>query len=314
MIPGPSVNSIISDLFPNMKRLFISLVLLYGSLCRAESTSVPVEVTEVGPNLLVFATSSGNVIASVGEDGVLLIGTPSAASTEEISKIVASRTKALARYVVIWPEDMAHSQGDADWGRRGAFVAMQEKALERLGGHAMGPPMPLPPRLKQLGVDRPRVAFSEVLTFDLNGEAIHVVHQPPGYSDADAIAHFHLANLIYLGEVFPGDGYPEIGTQLGGNLDGLLKTLGAWGGGSFRIVPARGKIASGSDVKTFHDMILNVRDRVQHSIASGESEAQIVAEHPTAQFDARWGHGRIRPDEFVQAIYRVVSTTRTSPK
>jgi cyclase len=163
-------------------------------------------------------------------------------------------------------------------------------------------------------VDRPRVAFSEVLTFDLNGEAIHVVHQAPGYSNADAIAHFHVANLIYLGEVFPGDGYPEIDPQLGGNLDGLLKTLGSWSSGSFRIVTARGKIASGTDVKAFQDMILNVRDRVQHSIEAGKSEEQIVSEHPTAQFDARWGHGRVGPEKFVQAIYRVVNGARGKPK
>ena len=297
-----------------MTRVFIPLILLSGSYSWAESTSAPTEVTEIGPKLLVFGTTSGNVIASVGEDGVLLIGTPSAASTEEISNILASRTKASARYVVIWPEDMARSEGDAGWGRRGAFVAMQERALERLGGHAMGPPIPLPSPLKQLGVDRPRVAFSEVLTFDLNGEAIHVVHQPPGYSDADAIAHFHLANLIYLGEVFPGDGYPEIGPQLGGNLDGLLKTLGSWSGGSFRIVPARGNVANGGDVKAFHDMILNVRDRVQHSIEAGHGEEQTVAEHPSAEFDARWGHGRVRPDEFVQAIYRSLHAMRSNPK
>jgi hypothetical protein len=314
MMAGRFLNSIILRSFPNMKPLFLSLALLYGSSSWAQSTSGSVEVTEVGPNLVVFGTRAGNVVASIGEDGVLLLGTPSTGSTEEISKILASRTKAAARYVVIWPQDMTHSEGDAGWGQRGAFVAMQEKALERFGGHAMGPAIPLPPRFKQLGVDRPRVAFSEVLTFDLNGEAIHVVHQPPGYSNADAIAHFHVANLIYLGEVFPGDGYPEIDQQLGGNLDGLLKTLGSWSSGTFRIVPARGKIASGSDVKAFHDMILNVRDRVQRSIEAGQSEKQIVAEHPSAQFDVRWGHGHVRPDEFVQAIYRVVSATRSNTK
>ena len=36
-----------------------------------------VNVTEVTPNVVVFATSSGNVVASVGPDGALLIGTPS---------------------------------------------------------------------------------------------------------------------------------------------------------------------------------------------------------------------------------------------
>ncbi len=269
----------------------------------AAETQEAVQVTEVTPNLLVFATSTGNVIASVGPDGALLVGTPSAASTPEISSILARRTKSAVRYVVIAPQDTAHSEGDAGWGSRGAFVAMQENALDRLGGHAMGAPKPLPPRLIELGVDRPRVAFSEVLTFDLNGEAIHAVHQPPGYSNADAIVHFHVANLIYLGEVFPGDGYPRIDLEQGGKLDGLVSLLNRWTGNTLRIVPARGKVTTGADVKAFHDMIVTVRDRVQHLIAAGRTENQVLAEHPTAEFDARWGRGRVRPDEFVQEIY-----------
>src|SRR5580658_6795150 len=79
-------------------------------------------VAEITPGLLVFSTAAGNVVASVGPDGALLVGTPSAASTPRISNILASRTKSPVRYVVIAPQDLVHSEGDAGWGRRGAFV------------------------------------------------------------------------------------------------------------------------------------------------------------------------------------------------
>lgn len=262
-----------------------------------------VGMTEITPNVVVFATSSGNVVASVGPDGALLVGTPSAASTASINKILATRTKSPVRYVVIYPQDLARSQGDAGWGRLGAFVVTQELALERLGGHAMGPPRPLPSRLTELGVDRPRVSFSEVLSFDVNGEAIHVVHQPPACTNADAIAHFHVANLIYLGEVFPGDGYPSIDAAQGGKLDGVIRLLSAWTAPIFHIVPAHGKVVTGAEVKTFRDMIVTVRDRVQQKIAAGETETQVVADHPTSDFDAQWGHGRVTPDNFVREVY-----------
>jgi hypothetical protein len=262
-----------------------------------------VQLTEISPNTLVFATGSGNVVASVGPDGALLVGTPSAASTEQISSILSQRTKSNIRYVVIFPEEPAHSEGDAGWGRRGAFVAMQENALERLGGHAMGPAKPLPNRLLNLGVDRPRVAFSEVLTFDLNGDAVHIVHQQPGFSNADAVAHFHAAKVIYLGEVFPGDGYPNLDAAQGAKLDGLIKQL-SWTSETLNIVPARGKVTTGTDVQAFRDMITTVRDRIQKRIAAGRPEDQIVAEHVSAEFDARWGHGRVTPDAFVRELYR----------
>src|ERR1700731_2969902 len=102
-----------------------------------------VTVTEITPQVLVFGTTAGNVVASVGTDGALLVGTPSADSTVRISSILAERTRTSVRYVVIAPQDTAHSEGDAGWGRLGALVAMHENALQRIGGDGMGPPPPL---------------------------------------------------------------------------------------------------------------------------------------------------------------------------
>jgi hypothetical protein len=265
-----------------------------------------VSVAEITPTVLVFSTTAGNVIASLGPDGALLVGIPSAASTPFIARALATRTKSPVRYVVIAPSNPVLSEGDAGWGRLGAFVAMHENALQRIGGNVMGALQPLSARFIELGVDRPRVAFSEVLAFDLNGESIHVVHKKPGYSNADALVHFHVAKLIYLGEVFPGDGYPAIDSSQGGTLAGLLDTIEGWTDPSFHIVPARGAVTNGPALKEFRDMIVTVRDRVQHLLSQGRTESQVLAQHPTTDLDARWGHGRVPPDLFVSEIYRAL--------
>src|SRR5262249_39193369 len=189
--------------------------------------------------------------------------------TEQIANILASRTKSPFRAVVIAAQDIAHSQGDAGWVRQGAFVAMQENALFRLGGGGMSVPKPRPGQFEGLRVERPRIAFSEVLKFDVNGDAIHIVHQKPAYSDADFIAHFHSANLVYLGDVFPGDGYPEVDSAQNGTLDGFLSTLEPWTMGNMRFVPARGAVVSTVEVKAFRDMIATVRDRIQAMAKAG---------------------------------------------
>jgi cyclase len=284
--------------------VLLGLFLVLAGDCALGADQDAVGATEITPTLVVFSTTAGNVVALVGPDGALLVGTPAAASTARISSMLASRTKSAIRYVVIAPQDSAHSEGDAGWGRLGAFVAMQENALRRLDGDTMGAPPPLPPRFVKLGVDRPRIAFSEVLAFDLNGESIHVVHQKPGYSDADAIVHFHVAKVIYLGEAFPGDGYPAIDAAQGGTVDGLVNTIEGWTDRSFHIVPARGKVTNGAAVKALRDMIVTVRDRIQHRLDAGRTESEIVAEHLTADFDAEFGHGRVGPDEFVHDVYR----------
>ena len=280
-----------------------TLFLLFSAALSAQT----VTVTEINPTVLLFATPTGNVIASVGPDGALLIGTPSASSTEQISDILAKRTKSPLRYVVIAPQNPEHSEGDAGWLKRGAFVAMHENALGRLGGHGMGSTRPLPQHLLALNVDRPHIAFSEVLTFDINGDSVHVIHQPPAYSDADSIVHFHAGNVLYFGDVFPGDGYPEIDAAQGGKLDGIVSILKGWTSDKVRIVPARGKVMTGADVKAYCAMITAVRDRVQHLIDDGKSEQDTIAAHPTLEFDSHWGNGRIKPDTFVHEVYTALA-------
>src|SRR6266571_2440482 len=140
--------------------MLIGFVLWFASQS-ASTAQETAGVTEITPNVLVFATRTGNVVALVGPDGALLIGMPSADSTARISSELAGRTKSPARYVLIAPEDPAHSEGDAGWGRRGAFVAMQEKTLERIGGHVMGAPKPPSEEFVKMGDDRPRETISE---------------------------------------------------------------------------------------------------------------------------------------------------------
>jgi cyclase len=290
-----------------------------GRASNSETATVPiddaqehVEVTQISPQVLVFATSSGNVLASVGPDGALLIGTPSITSTPQISEMLAKRTKSPVRYVVIAPQDPAQSQADAGWGKLGAFVIMHENALQRIGGHAMGSPSALPERLVKLGVDRPHVAFSEVVTFDMNGDSVHIIHQKPGYSDADSVVHFHVAKVVYLGEVFPGDGYPMIDAAQDGSLNGVVDML-SWTDKTFHIVPARGAVATGADVKEFRTMLVTLRDRVNALVKEGRTEDQIVAAHHSAGFDARWGHGHVSPDAFVRELYRAAKEPKATP-
>ena len=124
------------------------IVLLFTSLAMIPVLAFAadeVQVTEVTPTTLIFSTNAGNVVASVGPEGALLVGTPSASSTASISQILASRTQSPFRYVVIWPEPESRSDGDAGWRKRGAFVAMHENALRRVGGAAMGAPQALRP-------------------------------------------------------------------------------------------------------------------------------------------------------------------------
>jgi hypothetical protein len=57
-------------------------------------------------------------------------------------------------------------------------------------------------------------------------------------------------------------------------------------------------VTDGATVKALRDMIVTVRDRIKR-----RTESEIQAEHPTSEFDAEFGHGRVQPDQFVHEVY-----------
>ena len=46
-----------------------------------------------------------------------------------------------------------------------------------------------------------------------------------------------------------------------------------------------------------------LRDRITRLIRDGKSIDETVAAKPTADFDAKWGNGPIRPDQIVEEVY-----------
>jgi cyclase len=275
-----------------MRRLLAALLVLASPL----AAQAPTEIT---PSFLLYATPAGNVAVAIGTAGVFVLGPVSVANTQQVQNDLASRTRVAARYVVMTEQPLAQSQGDGGWGKLGAFVAAHEVIQARLRSEAG--------RLAGIGAEIPRMAFSEVLKFSLGGQEIHAVRQPPGHSASDVLVHFENVGIVYLGELLPGDGYPMIQVSQEASIDSLIATLDPWTArGRDKFIPARGAPETSTDVAAFRDMLVTVRDRVKAAKQQGRSEDQVVASHPAASFDARYGHGRIASDDFVRSIYRTV--------
>jgi len=256
-----------------------------------------VAVNEIVPGVLVLTTSAGNSIASVGPDGAVVIGVQTPATTPAIEAELARRTRSPRRYVLLSPGDSTVVAGDAGWGAFGAVAVVHEWNRPKLEEWARLPGAPrtaLPP-----------ITYSEVIAFDLNGESIHVVHMPPGYSNDDAIAHFHHSGVVHLGGAFTSDGYPAVDFSQSGSIDGMIETVGRFtdSPASNRFVPKRGPVATTAQLRDYHRMLVQVRDTVRRMTKAGATEAQVVAAKPTATFDARWGKGPVPPDAFVRMVF-----------
>lgn len=259
-----------------------------------------IRTQELAPGALLIVDHNRNLLASVGPDGAFLVGPQTAGSAARLEPLLHRATRSATRYVVLAPVDSGQLIDDAGWSATGAFVTTHEWMRPRLRKWA-----------RSQGVDTngtklPVITYSEVIAFALNGEDIHTVHMPAGYSNADAITHLHKANVVHLGGAFTSDGYPRINLELKGTIGGLIETVGRFldGDESTLFLGDRGRVARRVDLRAYHAMLVAVNDRVQALADSGLSEDAIVRATPTAALDARWGKGPVSAEAFVRAVYR----------
>jgi hypothetical protein len=258
-----------------------------------------VRVTPLSEHVVLLQSPRSNMVASVGAEGAVIVGEMDTMSAAAVADSLAARAASPRRLVMAMAGLASVGQADAGWDARGALVVMQEFAVRR-----MQRPPPGDAHLR-----RPRSQFSQFFSIELNDEPIHAVRQEPGYADSDVLVHFEGSNVIYLGEAFPGDGYPRIDAALSGTVEGLLKTLDPWArpdrpDSKSRFVGARGAVASSGDILAFRDMIRSVSQEIRRLRQAGRSLDQVIAAHPTAAYDQRWGHGLISAESFVRDLYQ----------
>lgn len=268
--------------------LAATLLLMLPALVKAQ-----VRVTSLADNVILLQTSSGNLVASAGREGAVLVGAVDTTSAAAVADSLTARSGSPRRFVIAMAGLGSMGQADAGWDSRGAFVIMQEFAVRRMS------------RTTKPGLRRPRAEFSQFFSLELNEESLHAVRQEPGYATSDVLVHFENNDVVYLGESYPGDGYPRIDSTLGGTVAGLLQTLEPWTGSrNTRFVGARGALATGADIRAFRDMVIAVRDRVRTMKEAGRSIDDVIAARPTAPYDERWGRGLVKADAFIRDLYR----------
>ncbi|MDX2219306.1 MAG: MBL fold metallo-hydrolase, partial [Burkholderiales bacterium] len=65
-----------------------------------------------------------------------------------------------------------------------------------------------------------------------------------------------------------------------------------------------GPLSNKAELKAYRDMLATVSGRVKAQIAAGKKLEEIIAAKPTADYDAKWGGGFIKPDKWAELVVR----------
>lgn len=285
----------------------LALAFVFGALSPFASLRAQQPVVALLPiakDLYLWQGAAGNSVVAVSKPGIAIVGPQLAAEQAALAHAIAGVTPLPVRFVMLTGHPTVDTDRDANWARAGAITIVEEHTGYRIGKGLRDQfgknAVPLSaPAMATLG-------FSEVQQIHLTEEDIHVVRQKPGNTSSDISAHFEEAKVIYLGESVRMDAYPTIDEAHGGSLNGLIETSAkfmSWPA-TTKFVPGHGNVLSPFELKTYHDMLVAVRDRVKSLKESGQSLDAIVAARPSAAFDDMWKADATAAKALVTAAYK----------
>lgn len=271
---------------------------------------VQIRGEKVRGNLYMLSGGGGNMSVFVGHDGVLLIDAMFAPLHGKILEAVEGVADGggTVRRLISTHNHYDHVDGNAAFGAEGVTIIAHQAVRELMGEVWTHPMMPreIPAYPKEA---LPDLTFSERLTLYWNGEEVRLRHFPNAHTRGDCVVFFRKTNVIHLGDLLFGGGYPFIDVPHGGSIGGIIAALGEvlkTIDEDTRIIPGHGPLYSVEDLRGYLSMLKTVRSRVENLVREGKSEDEVVAAKPTADFDAVY-KGAFGADDFVRVVYTDLS-------
>lgn len=291
---------------------------------RAAERGTSLEILPVQHGIHLIAGAGGNIVAQVGEQGVLLVDSGEDGVSGDVLAAVRSLSSGPIRYVINTSADADHTGGNEALSRAGANEAanvpgnfgfaieyapiLAREAVYRRMSAPQGPQSPRP-----FAAWPTSTFFSPKKTMWFEG-GIEILAQPDAHTDGDLIVYFRQADVIAAGDVFVTEGYPVIDRARGGSIQGLIDaanrlidiTIPRFNqqGGTL-VVPGHGRICNEADLVEYRDMITIVRDRVERMTDAQMTLEDVVAARPTRDYDGVFGadDGPWTTRMFVEAVY-----------
>ena len=259
------------------------------------------EIQKLADDLFVIRIpGEAAVVAHVSADGVTLVDGASAAASDALLKAVASLPGAgpvQTLFNTHWHPEQTGSNETI--GKAGKTIIAQENTRLWTTTDVIWPWNGK--KFKRLPkIAQPNKTF--YTTAQLKPGIRYGYIPDAAHTDGDLYVYFEKQNVIAVGDVMYGEGWPVVDYATGGWIGGIvggLQRLLSLCNDTTRLVPARGPVLTVADLKAQYDMYGKIYERLTTLLNRGRGPGEAVAANPTKEFDAKMGN----PDEFVRRAF-----------
>jgi cyclase len=288
-------------------------VMMAGAVGRAQGqqdfSKVQIKVTKVSGNIYMLEGEGGNIAASVGEDGIVIVDDQFAPLAEKIQAALKGLgiTDKPVRFVINTHYHGDHTGGNEPFANTGSTVIAQDNVRKRLesggaAGNGGSVRMDVKPAPKAA---LPVITFEHDVTVHLNGEDIRALHFPAGHTDGDAVIFFPKNNVVHMGDDFVRYGFPFIDVTSGGSVQGMIEAMekaSAQLPKDVKVIPGHGAISNLDDVREFVKMLKETSAAVQGAIDARKTVEQMKQEKILEPWK-KWSGDFIDSDKFIETLY-----------
>ena len=274
---------------------------VYAGARAAGQVTLPPNTARLADDLfLVTVPGEANVIAQTTGGGVVLVDGCSAASADALMKLVASLPGGGPVHTLFnthWhPEQVGSNELI---GKAGKTIVAHENTRLWLAADVKWPWNGK--EFKRLPkVAQPTKTFYTTGTLESGVKYGYI--PDAAHTDGDMYVLFPQQNVLAVGDVMSGQGWPVVDWTTGGWIGGIvggLQRLQTLVYAEPRIIPGRGPVLRQADLKAQLEMYGAIYDRLTQLLNKGRGPSEAVDAKPTKEFDAQMGNG----DEFVRRSF-----------
>jgi glyoxylase-like metal-dependent hydrolase (beta-lactamase superfamily II) len=250
--------------------------------------------------------AGGNIGASVGEDGIVIVDDQYAPLAERIQQALKGIADKPVRFIINTHYHEDHTGGNEFFQKQAPIIAQDNvrKRLEEGGNAGNGGSVKFEHKPAAKG-ELPIITFDHDVTVHLNGEDIRALHFPAGHTDGDSVIYFPKSNVVHMGDDFITYGFPFIDIDSGGSIDGMIDGVEkaiAQLPADVKVIPGHGSVSNLDDVHAYVKMLKETRAVVQDGL-NKKMTLEQMKEKKVLDPWKKYSGDFISEDVFLETLY-----------